>query len=143
MESEATRFGHEIHYQESLDAIFVLMDQDKMIQLLLNLVKNACEAMEENGLVQIKLSRDLKNATFVIADNGPGIPEDQLEKIFHPFYTTKESGTGLGLSICYKIVQDHQGTFEVESELNLGTRFIITMPLAMGNTVMLDKAAQG
>ncbi|MCY9658294.1 ATP-binding protein [Paenibacillus chondroitinus] len=130
MESEATRFGHQIHYKEATEPVLVLMDQDKMIQLLLNLVKNACEAMEENGVVHMQLTSDAKSVTVVIADNGPGIPNEQLEKIFHPFFTTKESGTGLGLSICYKIVQDHQGTLEVESELGTGTRFIITFPLA-------------
>lgn len=129
MESEATRFGHQIHYKEAADPLLVMMDQDKMIQLLLNIVKNACEAMEENGVVHMQLTSDTKNVTVVIADNGPGIPGEQLEKIFHPFFTTKESGTGLGLSICYKIVQDHQGTLEVESELGTGTRFIITFPL--------------
>jgi diguanylate cyclase (GGDEF)-like protein len=134
MESEATRLGHEIHYSESLQPIPVLMDQDKMIQLLLNLIKNACEAMEKIGIIQIKLSRDQKNATMVIEDNGPGIPSELLEKIFHPFYTTKETGTGLGLSICHKIVQDHQGTLEVESTIDQGTRFIITFPLAIEET---------
>ena len=74
------------------------------------MMKNACEAMEENGSIHMQLSRDQKNATLIIADNGPGIPSEQLEKIFHPFFTTKETGTGLGLSICYKIVQDHHGT---------------------------------
>ncbi|MBD0379257.1 ATP-binding protein [Paenibacillus sedimenti] len=141
MESEATRLGHEIHYSESFEPIPIMMDQDKMIQLLLNLVKNACEAIEENGIIQIKLSRDQKNATLVIEDNGPGISNESLEKIFHPFYTTKESGTGLGLSICHKIVQDHQGTLEVESEPGHGARFIITFPLASEKDTDIDKAA--
>lgn len=128
-ESEATRLGHEIHYSESFQPIYMMMDQDKMIQLLLNLVKNAFEAMEESGIVQIKLSRDQKHASLIIEDNGPGIPGDLLEKIFHPFYTTKETGTGLGLSICHKIVQDHYGTLEVESQPGQGARFIITFPI--------------
>lgn len=130
MESEATRCGHQIYYKESMDAVLILMDQDKIIQLLLNIVKNACEAMKENGVVHMQLTCNEKQVTVIIADNGPGIPSEQLEKIFHPFFTTKEAGTGLGLSICYKIVQDHQGTLEVESELGTGTRFIITFPLA-------------
>lgn len=140
MESEATRLGHSIHYKESLDPIFVLMDQDKMLQLLLNIVKNACEAMEDSGVIEIELSRDPKNATLIIADSGPGIPSEQMEKIFHPFFTTKAEGTGLGLSICYKIVQDHQGTLEVESELGSGTRFIMTFPLS-DNDSHLESAA--
>ncbi|MNR39297.1 Sporulation kinase E [compost metagenome] len=112
-----------------------------MLQLLLNMMKNACEAMESNGSIHIKLSRDQNNATLVIADNGPGIPSDQLEKIFHPFFTTKETGTGLGLSICYKIVQDHHGTLEVESELGIGTRFILNFPLATNMPSTNDSSA--
>ncbi|MEC0226838.1 ATP-binding protein [Paenibacillus alba] len=140
MESEATRFGHQIHYKEALDPVLLWMDQDKITQLLLNIVKNACEAMEENGIVRMELSLAPKTATMIIQDNGPGIPSDQLEKIFHPFFTTKSNGTGLGLSICYKIVQDHQGTIEVESEPGKGTRFILTFPLAESETY-IEKAA--
>lgn len=141
IESEATSSGHEIHFHESTYAVLILMDQDKMIQLLLNMMKNACEAMVANGSIHMKLSRDQKNATLIIADNGPGIPSDQLEKIFHPFFTTKETGTGLGLSICYKIVQDHHGTLEVESELGIGTRFILTFPLAVSMAAGNDNEA--
>ncbi|MNY12907.1 Sporulation kinase A [compost metagenome] len=141
IESEATSSGHEIHFQESTYSVLMLMDQDKMLQLLLNMMKNACEAMESNGSIHIKLSRDQNNATLVIADNGPGIPSDQLEKIFHPFFTTKETGTGLGLSICYKIVQDHHGTLEVESELGIGTRFILNFPLATSMPSTNDSSA--
>ncbi|MGG1553180.1 ATP-binding protein [Paenibacillus ferrarius] len=142
MESEATSSGHVIHFQDlAADEIFMLMDQDKMTQLLLNIVKNACEAMETNGSIHIQVSRDPKNATLVIADNGPGIPSEYLEQIFHPFFTTKETGTGLGLSICYKIVQDHHGTLEVESELDKGTRFILTFPMADKADTLKDNAA--
>ncbi|OCT17045.1 hypothetical protein A8709_23940 [Paenibacillus pectinilyticus] len=141
IESEAISSGHEIQFHESTDDVLMLMDQDKMIQLLLNMMKNACEAMESNGSIHMKLSRDQKNATLIIADNGPGIPSDQLDKIFHPFFTTKETGTGLGLSICYKIVQDHQGTLEVESELGIGTRFILTFPVVVPMHVEINNAA--
>ncbi|WP_309225089.1 ATP-binding protein [Paenibacillus sp. JMULE4] len=65
-----------------------------------------------------------------VTDTGKGIPESELDQIFIPFYTTKESGTGLGLSICHKIVQDHEGTIEVESVPNMGTKFTITLPTA-------------
>jgi diguanylate cyclase (GGDEF)-like protein len=128
-ESEATRLGHEIRYDYLQEPMNVIMDQDKMVQLLLNLVKNAYEAMRENGIVTLRLVRLNQHAILEVEDTGQGIPTDQLEKIFHPFYTTKESGTGLGLSICHKIVQDHLGTMEVESILHQGTKFIITFPL--------------
>jgi diguanylate cyclase (GGDEF)-like protein len=129
-ESEATKLGHQIRYDYSHEPTFVIMDQDKMVQLLLNLVKNAYEAMQTKGFVHLRLTRHNKLAILEVEDNGQGIPADQLEQIFHPFYTTKESGTGLGLSICHKIVQDHQGTMEVESFLQQGTKFTITFPLS-------------
>ncbi|UUZ97311.1 ATP-binding protein [Paenibacillus sp. P25] len=100
-----------------------------MLQLLLNLVKNAFEAIPEQGIVSIRLSLADRDAILEIQDNGKGIPESELDKIFIPFYTTKDSGTGLGLSICHKIVQDHEGTIEVESELGKGTKFTITLPV--------------
>jgi diguanylate cyclase (GGDEF)-like protein len=130
-ESEATRLGHQIFYEYPEGPMPIVMDQDKMVQLLLNLVKNAYEAMNENGHVRLSMTRQKDFVLLEIQDTGQGIPPDQLEKIFHPFYTTKESGTGLGLSICHKIVQDHQGTLEVESIVNEGTRFIITFPLGV------------
>ncbi|MGF7031854.1 diguanylate cyclase (GGDEF)-like protein [Paenibacillus mucilaginosus] len=129
LESESTRLGHEIHFEHPGQDLRMLMDQDKMLQLLLNLVKNAYEAMPEQGIVDIRLGARDGMAVIEIADNGKGIPETELDKIFIPFYTTKDSGTGLGLSICHKIVQDHEGVIEVESVLGLGTKFTITLPL--------------
>jgi signal transduction histidine kinase len=128
-ESEAAKLGHELHYEHPTEPIHVIMDQDKMVQLLLNLVKNAYEAIRERGIVNLRLFRQNHHAILVVQDNGQGIPADELEKIFHPFYTTKESGTGLGLAICHKIVQDHQGTMGVESVLHQGTIFTITLPI--------------
>jgi diguanylate cyclase (GGDEF)-like protein len=128
-ESEAAKLGHQLIYEHPVEPIQVMMDQDKMVQLLLNLVKNAYEAMQDNGMVILRLSLKKRHAVLVVQDNGEGIPSDQLEKIFHPFYTTKESGTGLGLAICHKIVQDHQGSMEVESVLHQGTTFTITLPI--------------
>jgi diguanylate cyclase (GGDEF)-like protein len=128
LDSESTRLGHQIRFDAPEKPVLMLMDQDKMLQLLLNLVKNAFEAMPEQGLVKIRLSRHLHQAVLEITDTGKGIPKDELEKVFLPFYTTKESGTGLGLSICHKIVQDHNGSIEVESIPEKGTKFIISVP---------------
>ncbi|PZE22588.1 ATP-binding protein [Paenibacillus xerothermodurans] len=130
LDSEASRLGHSIRFDDHPEPVYILMDQDKILQLLLNLIKNALEAMPDQGLVHIRLLSKNNQATFEIADTGKGIPETELDKIFVPFYTTKDSGTGLGLSICHKIVQDHQGTMEVESVLDKGTKFIITIPTA-------------
>ncbi|WP_159887672.1 ATP-binding protein [Paenibacillus puerhi] len=130
LEPEAARLGHKIHFIHDHEDIRMLMDQDKMLQLLLNLSKNALEAMKEQGFIDIHLFTQGGMAVIEISDTGQGIPEAELDKIFIPFYTTKDSGTGLGLSICHKIVQDHEGTIEVESFMDRGTKFTITLPAA-------------
>lgn len=130
LDSETSRLGHHIEFDPDSDSLPMLMDQDKILQLLLNLIKNAIEAMPDEGLVRIQLTRENDHAVIEISDTGKGIPENELDQIFLPFYTTKESGTGLGLSICHKIVQDHEGTMEVESEIGKGTKFTITVPLS-------------
>jgi diguanylate cyclase (GGDEF)-like protein len=134
LDSESSRLGHQIEFQTLPEPVYMLMDQDKMLQLLLNLIKNAFEAMSDQGYVRIKLVPTEEHAVIEISDTGKGIPESELDQIFLPFYTTKDSGTGLGLSICHKIVQDHEGTMEVESEVGKGTKFIITVPTAAQDT---------
>lgn len=129
LDSETTRLGHRFNLDCTDQPMLVLMDQDKMLQLLLNLVKNAFEALPGQGVVGIRLTAEQSRAVLAISDNGKGIPEEELNQIFLPFYTTKEAGTGLGLSICHKIVHDHEGTMEVESVVNKGTKFTITLPL--------------
>jgi diguanylate cyclase (GGDEF)-like protein len=134
LDSEAARLGHYIQFDKANQPLYMMMDQDKMLQMLLNVIKNAFEAMPEQGSVHIRLSTYNNKAIIEITDTGTGIPQSELEKVFLPFYTTKETGTGLGLSICHKIVQDHQGTLEVESESDKGTKLIITVPLAFPNS---------
>ncbi|TVY06722.1 ATP-binding protein [Paenibacillus cremeus] len=143
LDSESTRLGHYIRFEPREEPILMMMDQDKMLQLLLNLVKNAFEAMPEQGQVHIKLLPIDQKVIIEITDTGKGIPESELEKIFIPFYTTKDSGTGLGLSICHKIVQDHEGTIEVESVKDEGTKFTLTLPTVSPKTTeTTTKAAE-
>lgn len=81
--------------------------------------------------VQTGLSQKGQQVEILVSDTGIGITADQIEQIFNPFFTTKDSdkSTGLGLSISYRIVEDHQGKIEVKSELNKGTTFIVGLPL--------------
>ena len=130
MESESVRLGHQYSLQTANPELEMLMDQEKLVQLFLNLVKNAFEAMMEEGTVTIRLYASENRAVVEIEDTGKGIPETEMDKVFHPFYTTKENGTGLGLSICHKIVQDHGGIMEVESKMMVGTTFRLTLPQA-------------
>ena len=103
----------------------------KINQALLNILSNAIDAIEDKGKIWISTYLVEKNICITIVDNGCGIPEKALSKIFDPFFTTKPvgKGTGLGLSITYGIINEHGGSINVNSEVNEGTEFIITLPL--------------
>ncbi len=109
------------------------IDPDQIYQVLFNLVQNAVHALKDVPAKQLSLfaaSKDSKITVSVI-DNGNGIPEENLSRIFEPFFSTKGigEGSGLGLAICYGIVQKHSGQITVQSELKKGTRFDLTLPL--------------
>jgi two-component system, NtrC family, sensor kinase len=100
-------------------------------QVFLNLLTNAAQAMETSGIISVKTFEDNGSAVVEIADNGKGISPENLRKIFEPFFTTKGigQGTGLGLSIVYKIIQNHNGTIDVQSTVGVGTVFTIRIPI--------------
>ncbi len=109
-------------------------DPEQLKEVLVNIVVNACEAMQRGGSIVIRehIARNRFNQTeavIQVSDDGPGMPESVREKVFQPFFTTKEDGTGLGLSIAARIIQDHHGQIDVESTENEGTTFIITLPV--------------
>jgi signal transduction histidine kinase len=99
-------------------------------QVFMNLIVNACQAIEGEGTVAVTLAPDDAGVAVTIADTGPGIPESVRERIFDPFYTTKPAGqgTGLGLAICLGLVEKHGGRIAVESRLGDGTRFTLCFP---------------
>ena len=106
------------------------LDEEQMDRALANLVTNAVAAMPGKGALTIR-TRAVSDGTHValeVADTGPGIPEEYRAKLFQPFFTRKQGGTGLGLTIARKVVQDHGGTIEVESELGKGSTFSIVLP---------------
>jgi PAS domain S-box-containing protein len=104
----------------------------KLQQVFLNLFLNARDAMPKGGWLTIVTRSADTQATIEVADTGSGIPEDQLPRIYDPFFSTKEigKGTGLGLSITYGIVQEHGGAIACDSAVGQGTRFTLTLPLA-------------
>ncbi|MGZ9587188.1 ATP-binding protein [Paenibacillus marinisediminis] len=106
----------------------LLLNPKEMKQLILNLARNGMEAMQEKGVLTIATQYDEKLSTveLLVSDTGSGISEPTREKLFEPFYTTKSKGTGLGLPLCLSIVERHDGTIRVESELGKGTSFIVT-----------------
>jgi len=108
-----------------------LLDKEKIHQVLLNLLFNAAEAMGEKGELIVRTSSAPLTREFriIIQDSGPGIPEENLKKIFNPFFTTKPSGTGLGLSIVQRILESHGGRIEVSSTVGKGTCFVLVLPV--------------
>jgi signal transduction histidine kinase len=132
----------------------VSLDYNQMKQVFVNILINALQATDRNGIIEIScgpssyfqkngfysnprhaeknLSLQVNLAPYAwvkISDNGHGISEDFLSKIFYPFFTTKEKGSGIGLAIAQKIIDSHRGSIDVESEVGRGTTFTIKLPL--------------
>lgn len=109
----------------------VLCEKNQMIQVFLNLFKNAMESMPKGGEITVSLNQDLEGKyAITIQDQGCGIPNELLPRLGEPFYTLKEKGTGLGLMICHKIIRDHQGTIEYQSKEGEGTKVTVVLPVA-------------
>jgi signal transduction histidine kinase len=116
------------------DLPLIQIDREQIKQVFLNILLNAIDATRENGKITVKTRPFMKPsaAPYVqieFTDTGSGIPEEYLEDIFNPFFTTKSTGSGLGLSISNQIIQDHKGYIDVESELGKGSSFFINLPV--------------
>lgn len=142
-------FGKHVRFVERYDPSLpsVFGNRDQLIQLFLNLVKNACEAVPEEG-AEVTLKTAFQRGVSVAApgaqrttllplrvtvtDNGPGIPSELRDHLFDPFITTKKSGSGLGLALVAKVVGDHGGVIEVDSSTG-GTAFQVSLPIVEGS----------
>jgi hypothetical protein len=115
----------------------VLADPEALRRALANLIDNAAEAMQDSLLRVLSIETSANErpgmAEIVVADTGPGITADMRERLFLPWFSTRQRGTGLGLSIVAKIVQDHGGSIRVENNIPAGARFMIELPLAETN----------
>src|SRR5437899_3480131 len=107
----------------------VPLDPAQIKQVLVNLLKNAMQAMSKGGVLTVQTGSGADGVWISIADAGCGIPQDQLNRIFEPFFTTKKKGSGLGLMIVQRIVREHGGLIKLESHLGQGTTFRIWLPL--------------
>jgi len=109
----------------------IMASTNQMRQVMLNLIKNAKEAMPKGGNLFIRTGKEDNRVLIHIQDTGMGIPEEIRDKIFEAFFTTKQKvkGVGLGLSVCYGIIKDHGGEIKVESEEGKGTTFVISLPI--------------
>jgi two-component system, NtrC family, nitrogen regulation sensor histidine kinase NtrY len=123
---ESQRFTHSI-----APGIMLQADKDLLTQVLVNLIKNAEEAMTESpGLISVRIYSADQKAILEVEDEGPGIKEELKARLFEPYVTTKPQGTGLGLAIAARIVQEHQGTISIHNGTNKGTIVRIQIPLA-------------
>ncbi|MBN2506981.1 MAG: PAS domain-containing protein [Verrucomicrobia bacterium] len=107
----------------------VPLDPAQMKQVLVNLVKNALQAMSKGGTLTLETGRATDGVCLTVADTGGGIAPDRVQRLFEPFYTTRKKGTGLGLMIVQRIIREHQGRIGLESRLGKGTTFRVWLPL--------------
>ena len=121
-----------IAIEESLSGKLPLapIDPGQIKQVLVNLCKNAIQAMTRGGVLTLCTEARDDGVCLVVKDTGGGIPQEMLNRIFEPFYTTKKKGTGLGLMIVQRIVRDHGGRIQLESNVGQGTTFRIWLPLS-------------
>ncbi|HSQ59068.1 MAG TPA: ATP-binding protein [Acidobacteriota bacterium] len=146
-----------LHVERAADTPPIFVDHDQLLQVLLNVLMNALQALAQGGEIRVsvrlarktlaarsalgrratdRLERERVEASPVldvveirVQDNGPGIPAAELARVFDPFYTTRSQGTGLGLSICQSIVREHGGTITIESVVGQGTAVILDLPV--------------
>ncbi len=122
---------HKIKWEEDLreHPTKIKGDFNQLQEVFLNLAINACQAMPDGGTLTISSSKpDEESVCVGVEDTGAGIQKEDIGKLFLPFFTTKDTGTGLGLPLCYSIIESHGGRIEVESELDKGAVFTVTLP---------------
>lgn len=119
------------------------IDATQLQQVLVNLVKNAAQAMTTGGMLTLQTGENSDGVWVSVADTGGGIPQEQLNRIFEPFYTTKKKGTGLGLMIVQRIVRAHNGRIELESNVGKGTTFRVWLPLHERKPRLLEAKTKG
>jgi PAS domain S-box-containing protein len=126
---EAADHDVAIATQFDLELDSLLGDEGQLSQVFLNIVINALQAMPSGGTLTVTTRRCGRWAEIAVTDSGEGIPREILPHVFDPYFTTRPRGVGLGLAIAHRIVEGHQGTIDVESEVGKGTTMIVRLPL--------------
>lgn len=127
IQADAMLRGHELEL-DLAEVPALLVEEKDIRQLLLNLVRNGLEAMPQGGRLTIRTRRQGDQVRLEVSDRGSGIPAEYLDKIYLPFFSTKDGGTGLGLAVCYRIADQHGATIEIATGES-GTTFAVVFPL--------------
>ncbi|MED1862515.1 ATP-binding protein [Fictibacillus nanhaiensis] len=135
MQPEANLRNVIISFEKEKDMPLVYGEKNQLTQVIINMIKNAMEALPDGGVISLSAAPVDGHVVLSVKDNGVGMTDEQQKRIGEPFYTTKCNGTGLGLMVCFKIIQNHGGTILVDSKLNEGTSFQITLPVHSASTV--------
>lgn len=125
LQADANLRGQTIRLEDGKDGEKMLMHSGEIKQLVLNLARNALEAMGEKGELLIVVEQTEDSLQLRVKDNGPGISQETLEQIRQPFFTTKKTGTGLGLALCAGIAERHGGKLSIDSKVGEGTEVVI------------------
>ncbi len=129
VEHTAQQSGIRLHKQVLTPVPAIESDPEQLKQVILNLTINAIQAMPHGGEIELALWQKDSSVVIAVKDQGGGIASEDLDKIFDPFYTTKDSGTGLGLSVAHQIVAQHRGAITAERNHDRGMTFSVTLPI--------------
>jgi signal transduction histidine kinase len=129
---QIVRPGIRVESHFDVDVTPVNVDRALLAEALRNIVGNACEAMPNGGTLRLStaLSQESGFVEIAIGDTGPGIPHEDLERIFNLYFTTKKNGNGLGMPLALRAIDLHHGTMDVQSEVGTGTTVVIRLPVA-------------
>ncbi|PLS07213.1 PAS domain S-box protein [Neobacillus cucumis] len=134
LSTEAIYYNVQIISSFTEDELLIECEPNQLKQVFINIIKNAIEASEKGGTVEIELNSDQGETVLInVKDHGCGISKERLARIGEPFYSSKEKGTGLGLTVSYRIVQTHNGTIRFDSQKNQGTSVQISLPIKQIN----------
>jgi two-component system sensor histidine kinase HydH len=134
---ETEKNGYKIHKRLATHIRQIQADPGLLYEAFLNILMNAMQAMPEGGTITVELADRQDTLTIVFSDEGKGIPDDLLKKIWQPFFTTKDKGSGLGLPVVRKIVEGHGGTVRIENGPLKGVQVTVTLPVGKGDRVTI------